>query len=160
MEALWKGAHAVYFSHIAIRTAIVNALNGAVPEGYRKTGQLMGAKLYCADDCPWEILDNLLAMYGKISPEEKNMNQQRFSEGWNSQEPIMELFSRLEECYMVAMPTKPAYTMEQLIDKVYTTTLQTGLYKTPCAEFCGMDTEHQTYLMLKEHMMQAFELRL
>ena len=72
----------------------------------------------------------------------------------------MELFSRLEECYMVAMTTKPAYTMEQLIDKAHTAILQTGLYKTPCTEFCGIDPEHQTYAMLKEHMMQAFKLRL
>ena len=66
----------------------------------------------------------------------------------------------LEECYMVAMTTKPAYTTEQLIDKAYTTILQTGLYKTPCAEFRGMDAKNQTYAMLKEYTMQAFELRL
>ena len=72
----------------------------------------------------------------------------------------MELFSCLEECYMVAMTTKPAYTMEQLIDKAYTAILQTGLYELPCAEFCGMEPEHQTYAMLKENMMQVFELRL
>ena len=33
--------------------------------------------------------------------------------------------------------------------------LQTGLYKTPCAEYKGMEPENQTYATLKEHMMQA-----
>ena len=61
---------------------------------------------------------------------------------------------------MVAMTTKTAYTMKQLIDKAYTTILQTGLYETPCTEFRGMDPENQTYATLKEHMMQAFELQL
>ena len=72
----------------------------------------------------------------------------------------MALFTRLEKCYMVAMPTKPAYTTDQLIDKAYMAILQTGLYKTPCAEYKVMEPKNQTYATLKEHMMQAFELRL
>ena len=59
---------------------------------------------------------------------------------------------------MLAIPTKPTYTMKQLIDKAYTAILQTGLYETPCAEFRGVDPKNQTYATLKEHMMQAFEL--
>ena len=51
----------------------------------------------------------------------------------------MVLFARLEECYMVAMSTKPAYTMDQLINKAYMAILQIGLYETPCAEYRGMD---------------------
>ena len=54
---------------------------------------------------------------------------------------------------MVAMSTKPAYTMDQLIDKVYTAILQIGLYKAPCAEFKGMKPANQTYTTLKEHML-------
>ena len=61
---------------------------------------------------------------------------------------------------MVAITNKPAYMMEQLINKAYTAILQTGLYETPYMEFCRMDDEHQTYAMLKEHMMQVFKLRL
>ena len=72
----------------------------------------------------------------------------------------MHLFSRLEECFMIAMATKPEYTMEQLIDKVYTAILQTGQYKTPCTEFKGMLPENWMYVMLKEHMLQALELHL
>ena len=72
----------------------------------------------------------------------------------------MALFTHLYECYMVAISTKAVYTMDQLINKAYTAMLLTGLYKTPCIEFKGMETEHQTYATLKEHMMQAFELRL
>ena len=69
----------------------------------------------------------------------------------------MVLFSKLEECYMVAMVTTPTYTMGQLVDKVYITILQTGLYKTLCAEFKGMLPEDQTYATLKEHIPQAFD---
>ena len=47
-----------------------------------------------------------------------------------------------------------------MLDKAYTAILQTGLYETLYTEFYGMDDEHQTYAMLKEYMIQAFELRL
>ena len=49
------------------------------------------------------------------------------------------MFARLEECYMVAILIKPAYTMNQLINKAYMAILQTRLYETPCAEYRGMD---------------------
>ena len=61
---------------------------------------------------------------------------------------------------MVAMSTKPAYTMNQLIDMAYTAILQTGLYKTPYVEFKGMEPANQIYATLKEHMLQTFKLRL
>ena len=159
-EAKWEGVKTTYASQINIRTAIIDALNDAVPEGYKTSGQLIGARVYRADDCPRTILDNLQLTYGQITPGEKMLNQQRFSEGWATDQPIMHLFSRLEECFMIAMATKPEYTMEQLVDKAYTAILQTGQYETPCAEFKGMLPENQTYAVLKEHMLQAFELRL
>ena len=111
VESIWTAVQAVYSSQIAIYTAVINALNDAVPEGYKNTGQLIGAKVYHLDNCPQLILDNLLTTYGQITPAEKMLNQQQFSEGWNPQEPIMALFIRLEECCMLAMSTKPEYTM-------------------------------------------------
>ena len=38
--------------------------------------------------------------------------------------------------------------------------LQTGLYETPYAEYRGMYPVNQINTTLKEHMLQAFELRL
>ena len=55
----------------------------------------------------------------------------------------MHLFSRLKECFMIAMTTKSEYTMEQLVDKACTAILQTSQYETPCAEFKGMLPENQ-----------------
>ena len=66
----------------------------------------------------------------------------------------MALFTRPVKCYMVAMSTKLAYTMDQLINKAYTAILQTGLYETQCMEYKGMEPENQTYATLKEHMEQ------
>ena len=48
---------------------------------------------------------------------EKTANEALWSTGWNPQDPIEELFERLEECYVIALVTKPPYTKEQMIDK-------------------------------------------
>ena len=93
-EAKWMGVKAMYASQINVHTAIIDALNNTVPEGYKTSGQLIGARVYQADDCPRAILDNLQMMYGQITPAEKMLNQQRFSEGWAADQPSMHLFSR------------------------------------------------------------------
>ena len=74
-EAKWTGVKVTYASQINIRTVIIDALNDAVPEGYKTSGQLIGARVYRADDCLRTILDNLQLTYGQITPAEKMLNQ-------------------------------------------------------------------------------------
>ena len=96
VEDIWIVTQAVYSFQINARTAVIEALNDAVPEGYKNTDQLIGAKVYRFNHCPRTILDNLQATHGQITSVEKILNQQQFSEGWNPQEPIRTLFSCLE----------------------------------------------------------------
>ena len=63
-------------------------------------------------DCPRTIFDGLTAIYGRPTPAEKTANEVLWSTGWNPQDPIEELFERLEECYAIALVTKPPYTKE------------------------------------------------
>ena len=51
-EVVYAGKNATYASQIIVRTAIIDALNDAVPEGYKSSGQLIGARVYCSYDCP------------------------------------------------------------------------------------------------------------
>ena len=67
-EAKWTGVKATYASQINVHTAIIDALNDAVPEGYKTSGQLIRARVYRAYDCPRTILDNLQMTYGQITP--------------------------------------------------------------------------------------------
>ena len=48
----------MYSSQITIHTVVIDALNNAVPEGYKSTGKLIGAKVYISNGCPQTILDN------------------------------------------------------------------------------------------------------
>jgi len=49
--------------------------------------------------------------------------------GWYPQDPTEELFKRLEECYVIALVTKPPYTKEQIIDKAVVAIQTTGLFE-------------------------------
>ena len=76
------------------------------------------------------------------------LNQQRFSKGWATEQPIMHLSSRIKEWFMIVMATKPEYTMEQLVDKTYIVILQTGQYKTPYTQnsrACSLKIKHMLY---------------
>ena len=67
---------------------------------------------------------------------------------------------RLEECFMYATTYKPAYTLEQLIDRALTTKNQVGLYRTACMEWEAMDMDQRTCPTLKAHFVEAYKARL
>ena len=61
---------------------------------------------------------------------------------------------------MIALRAKPAYTMEQLIDKAITSVQLTGLYPTALLEWNAFDVPNQTWPMLKAHFTEAYDLLL
>ena len=86
--------------------------------------------------------------------------EKRWSEGWNPNEPIENFFDRLEDCYVQSITQPPAYTSEQMVDKALTAIQTTSLFPTAFLEWnCFMDA-HQTWLELKSHFQEAYELQL
>ena len=69
-----------------------------------------------------------------MTPEEKTKTEADWSAAWNPSEPIEILFDRLEDCYVLSVATKTAYTQEQMIDKALTAIQRTGLYPTTILE--------------------------
>ena len=70
-EAKWTDVKATYASQINVQTVIIDALNDTLPEGYKTSGQLIGARVNRADDCLCTILDNLQLTYGQITQAKK-----------------------------------------------------------------------------------------
>jgi hypothetical protein len=75
-------------------------------------------------------------------------------------ETIKEIFNCLKECYVIALRAKPAYTVEQLIDKAVTSVQLTGLYPTALLEWNGFAEENKTWPELKLHFTEAYDLLL
>ena len=82
-----------------------------------------------------------------------------FSKPWNTADPIEELLDCLEECYVTSIINKPAYTMEQLIDKdkAIVAIQKTKLYETALLEWEALNEINKTWNELKAHFTKAYE---
>ena len=94
----------------------------------------IGALHYKGNQCPRTILDHLRNLYGRPTPMEKKMNEANWAAAYNPNEPIEDLYDRLEECFVVALVAKLAYTMDQMVDKALIAVQRTGLYATAILE--------------------------
>ena len=92
-----------------MRRAVNAKLNGAIPNRFKRSPDpsKIGSINFKASDCPQTIFDGLTARYGRPTPAKKTANEVLWSTGWNPQDPIEELFERLEECYVIVLVTKP-----------------------------------------------------
>ena len=61
----------------------------------------------------------------------------------NPSEPIELLFDQLEDCYVLSVAAKSAYTQDQMIDKALTSIQRTGLYPTAILEYQAFATENK-----------------
>ena len=137
---LYQASKEFYDSESNVRRATNVGLNAAVPRKYKRSGgDRIGAKTYKANDDPRAILNALRNTYGRPSPGEKRANEKAFGAGWNPADPIEELYDRLEECFVVAIVAKPAYTREQMIDKALIAIQSTGLFEIAVLEWNRFD---------------------
>ena len=109
----------VYKSKTNVQRAGNAKLNGAIPKRFKRIpdSTRIGSINFKASDCPPTIFDGVTARYARPTPAGKTANEALWSAGWNPQDPIVELFKRLEECYVIALVTEPPYTKEHIIDK-------------------------------------------
>ena len=83
-----------------------------------------------------------------------------WSAAWNPSEPIELLFDRLEDCYVLSVAAKPAYTKKQMIDKALTAMQHTWLYPTNILEYQAFPTENKNWAEFKNHFAEAYIIRL
>ena len=88
------------------------------------------------------------------------MNKANWAAAHNPNEPIEDLYDRLEECFVVALVAKPAYTMDQMVDKALIAVQRTGLYATAILEWKAVDVMNQTWPEFKIHFTEAYDLRI
>lgn len=70
------------------------------------------------------------------------------------------MFLKLEELFVQAIITGPAYTNSQLIDKLLDNVKQTGLYMTVVQDWNALPQQDKTWDKFKELFIEAYELRL
>ena len=91
---------------------------------------------------------------------EKTTNEENWAAAYNPNEPIEDLYDRLEECFVVAIVAKPSCTMDQMVDKALIAVQRTGLYATAILEWNAVDIMNQTWPEFKMHFTEAYDLRI
>ena len=86
--------------------------------------------------------------------------EQNWSRPWNPADPIELLFDNLEECCVLSVSARPAYTAEQMIEKAITSIQRTGLYSMVIMEWKAFTNEDKTWPEFKAHFSEDYETRL
>ena len=139
-----------------VNRAIIAGLNLAVPRTYRRAVEgAIGTRNYRSTDDPTVILQGLQDNYGQMTPSEKTKMEADWSTAWNPSEPIELLFYRLEDCYVLSVAAKPAYTQEQMIDKALTAIQRTVLYPTAILEYQAFPTKNKNWAEFKNYFVKG-----
>ena len=141
-----------------VRAAIIMRLNTAVPPEYRQIPDAVGTREFRITDSPLDILNQLRAVYGPLSPTERMSMENLWAQIWNPQVPIEAYFKQLEDIYEQALAHPPAYTSEQMIGKAITSMEQCGLFPTALLEWNGFDPTNKDWANLKAHFSEAYRL--
>ena len=115
---------------------------------------------YKFNQCPQTILDHLHNLYGIPTTNEKTHNETMWTAPYNPSDTIGDLFYRLEECFVVALIAKPAYSKEKMVDKALIAVQLTSLYSAAILEWNAIDEVNQTWLEFKVHFTKAYDLRI
>ena len=115
-----------------MRTAIISALNDAVPEKYYTAGGNAGQNVCTATDNPRQIIEYLTNRHGKLKQAEKEAANNKWREPYNPLNPIEIMFKKLEEFWVQALIAGPPYTETEnkLVDRALDNIKQAGLYTT------------------------------
>ena len=105
-------------------------------------------------DDPKVILQGLQDNYWQMTPVEKTKMEADWSAAWNPSEPTKILFDRLEDCYVLSVSEKLAYTQEQIIDKALTAIQCMGLYPTAILEYQAFPTK-KNWAEFKNHFAET-----
>ena len=139
--------------------AVINALNAAVPRPYKRAAAgAIGSKIYKPTENPKAIITALQANYGQMRPGKNTIMEQKWSAPWNPVDPIEILFDTLEDCYVLSVSAKPAYTAEKMIDKGITAIKHTGLYLTTLVEWKALELADQSWSEFNAHFTEAYEV--
>jgi hypothetical protein len=129
LQVVFQAEKGVHTSQQNVKRATLSAMNAAVPNKYKRA---MDANIsvtnYKQTERPRDIIEALLRRYGQPLTAENESNEKAWSQLWNPADPIEGMIQRLEECYATTLIFKPAYTLEQMIDKALTSIKATGLY--------------------------------
>ena len=159
-QAIYYGRVSIYISQSKVKSAIITVINECVPKKYKRVDGGIGAMTNKVNLCPRTILDHLPNLYGRPTPNEKTHNKTMWAAPYHPSDPIKDIFDCIEECFVVALVAKPAYSTEQKVDKTLINIQLTSLYSTSILEWNAIDEVNKTWPEFKVQFTEAYDIRI
>ena len=121
--------------------------NTSVLPEYRTMANAVGTRKFRIMDSPLDIINQLRAVYGALSPTERMNMKNKCGEIGNPQVPIESCFKQLEDIYEQALVHLPAYTEAQITGKTITSVEQSGLFPTELLKWNGFQAPNNDWVM-------------
>jgi hypothetical protein len=101
------------------------------------------------------MLSHLFNEYGEIGRDELQLNEKRFHEPWDGNEPFEIIICRLDKCVHYASAAKNPYSAEQILSKAELLVLETGLFNKDIQEWNQLPVAARTYGQFKTRILTA-----
>jgi len=102
-----------------------------------------------------QMLQHLQTNYGTISTSQYKSNDERFRQPYDPNEPIEDLFERIDDAVDFAEQGGIPYTPAQIVKHVYNLLFASGLFTDACREWKRKPTADHTYENLQQHFTDA-----
>lgn len=125
-----------------VMTALRKQILSSVDDNYLKARKrpLTGYATVPVTDLMTHLFDN----YGKLTPQHLHDNDTKFKEKWDGTD-ITGFFATIDDCIELATIGNQPYTDSQILNTVYYTIFNTGLFNKHCRTWKDKPVAEQTY---------------
>ena len=102
-----------------------------------------------------QILDHLYLHYGKLTPQDLQINDSRMKTPYNPHEPIENLYEQIEKAVEVASAALAPYDPTQVVNTAYTLVFNAGVFQDSCREWRKFPQVQKTWPNFKIHFSEA-----
>jgi hypothetical protein len=106
-----------------------------------------------------DLLTHLFTNYGRVTPHDLQLNDQRMRTPYNVDQPIEVLIAQIDEAVEYAAAGQQAYSPEQMVNLAYSLIFATGHYEVACREWRIKATADKTWANYKLHFTAAYNDR-
>jgi hypothetical protein len=104
----------------------------------------------------WQMLAHLFATYGRVTPHDLLLNDQRMRTPYSIDQPLEVLISQIEDAVAYAVAGNQAYTDAQVVNLAYTLIMATGHFEVACREWRLLPAAGKTWANWKVHFAAAY----
>jgi hypothetical protein len=144
----------VWLEYISVGKALRQQLLSAVDDIYVRS--LRDRITGFANVSVWQMLTHLLTTYGRVTPNDLQLNDQRLRTPYSIDQPLESLIAQVEDAVAYAAAGGQDYTAAQIVNVAYSLLLATGQFEVACREWRLMAVANKTWPNWKIHFAAAY----